>query len=45
MHAAAGTAVVGTLAVALLAGPLWRMSERAATDLLEPEAYIAEVLG
>jgi hypothetical protein len=37
-------AVVATLAVALFAGPLWELSERAATDLLAVEPYVGEVL-
>ncbi len=44
MVAATGIAVVGTLAVAVLAGPLWDMSERAAVELVEPATYIREVL-
>ncbi len=44
MNTAAGAAVVATLIVAVLAGPLWDMSERAATDLLERRPYIEEVL-
>jgi len=44
METAAGVAIAGTIAVALMAGPLWRMSERAASDLLERTPYIAEVL-
>ncbi len=43
MMSAAGVAVGATLAVALLAGPLWGMSERAARELLEPTAYIEAV--
>ncbi len=45
MQLATGVAVAGTLAVALFAGPLWSMSERAAAELLEREPYISEVLG
>ena len=44
METAAGIAVAGTIVVALMAGPLWRLSERAASDLLERTPYIAEVL-
>ena len=44
MVAATGVAVLGTLTVALLAGPLWDMSERAAVELVEPTIYIREVL-
>ena len=36
---------VAGLAVAVLAGPLYRLCERAATDLLAPEGYIDAVLG
>jgi multicomponent Na+:H+ antiporter subunit D len=42
---ATATAVAGTLAIALFAGPLWDLSERAAADLLDPDAYRLEVLG
>ncbi|MDH3681011.1 MAG: proton-conducting transporter membrane subunit [Acidimicrobiia bacterium] len=42
---ATATAVAGTVAIALFAGPLWDLSERAATDLLDPVAYTNEVLG
>jgi multicomponent Na+:H+ antiporter subunit D len=44
MQAAAGVAVAGTIAVAVVAGPLWEMSERSATELLERTPYITEVL-
>ncbi|MEM9463895.1 MAG: proton-conducting transporter membrane subunit [Actinomycetota bacterium] len=37
-------AVVGTLVIAATAGPLWDLSERAATGLLESEIYISAVL-
>jgi multicomponent Na+:H+ antiporter subunit D len=33
-----------SLAIALAAGPLYRLSERAATDLLDPSGYIHAVL-
>jgi multicomponent Na+:H+ antiporter subunit D len=43
---AATVGLVGvTLAIALFAGPLYQLSERAAEGLLEPSAYIHEVLG
>ena len=42
---ATAIAVAGTVAIALFAGPLWDLSERAATDLLDPIAYTNEVLG
>jgi transketolase C-terminal domain/subunit len=45
MQTAAGLAVAGTIAVAIVAGPLWRMSEQIATDLLERTPYIVDVLG
>ena len=45
MQSAAATAVVGTIAVAVLAGPLWRMSEQIATDLLARAPYVTAVLG
>jgi len=50
MTAATSAAVLVTLGVGLFAGPLWDMSERAATDLLGQTAYIdavaeAEVAG
>ena len=42
----ATAALVGvTLAIALFAGPLWELSERAAATLLEPGAYVTAVLG
>ncbi len=44
MEATTGIAVAGTLAVALFAGPLWDMSDRAADDLVNPDRYISEVL-
>jgi multicomponent Na+:H+ antiporter subunit D len=44
MQTAAGIAVAGTIAVAVVAGPLWEMSERAATELLDRTPYVAEVL-
>ena len=45
MMTATTVAVVGTLAIALGSGQLWDLSERAATDLVDPAVYIAEVLG
>jgi multicomponent Na+:H+ antiporter subunit D len=45
MQSAAGVAVAGTIAVAVVAGPLWNISERAATELLDRTQYVAEVLG
>jgi hypothetical protein len=37
--------VAGTIAVAVVAGPLWRMSEQVGTDLLDRTPYIVDVLG
>ena len=45
METAAGVAVAGTIAVALLAGPLWRMCEEISTDLLARAPYVTAVLG
>jgi multicomponent Na+:H+ antiporter subunit D len=44
MEGATALAVVGTLAVALFAGPLWSMSERAANALIDPTHYTEQVL-
>ena len=44
MMGAAGVAVAATLVVALFAGPLWSMSERAATEILEVDPYVDSVL-
>jgi len=33
-----------SLAIAVAAGPLFDLSERAATDLLDPQSYIRAVL-
>ena len=44
MVAATGAGVAVTLAIAVLAGPLFSMSERAADELLDNRQYIAEVL-
>ncbi len=44
MMVATATAVAVTLSVALFAGPLWDMSERAATELIERTPYIEEVM-
>jgi multicomponent Na+:H+ antiporter subunit D len=44
MQAVTGVAVAGTIAIAFLAGPLWNMSERAATELVEKDPYIEEVV-
>ena len=45
MQSAAGIAVAGTIAVAVVAGPLWNVSERIAADLLDRAPYITAVLG
>ena len=45
MRAATAALVVLGLAVALFAGPLYGLSERAAADLLAPSAYRTAVLG
>lgn len=45
MLASTGALVVGTIALAVLAGPLYALCERAAADLLDPSAYIQAVLG
>ena len=37
--------VAGSLAIAAAAGPIYAFSERAAEDLLDRDAYVAEVLG
>ncbi len=44
MFAATGVAAAGLLASALLAGPVWDMSERAAAELVDPALYIEQVL-
>ncbi|MFN3256052.1 MAG: proton-conducting transporter membrane subunit [Ilumatobacter sp.] len=44
MSMAAGAATVLTMVIAVLSGPLWDMSERAATELLDGDVYIAAVL-
>jgi hypothetical protein len=45
MQTAALVAVAGTIAVAVVAGPLWEMSEEIAADLLARTPYLEEVLG
>ena len=45
MQSAAAAAVAGTILVAVLAGPLWRMSEQIAADLLARAPYVTAVLG
>jgi hypothetical protein len=43
MSGATGVAVAGTIAVALLAGPIWDMSQDIARDLLDGRDYIEQV--
>ncbi|MGA7759515.1 MAG: proton-conducting transporter membrane subunit [Ilumatobacteraceae bacterium] len=45
MQTAAGIAVLGTIAVAVLAGVLWPMCEEIAADLLARTPYVTAVLG
>jgi multicomponent Na+:H+ antiporter subunit D len=45
MQSAAAIAVLGTIIVAVLSGPLWRMSEEIAADLLARAPYVTAVLG
>ena len=45
MQSATMIAVAGTIAVAVLAGPLWRMSEQIGGDLLARAPYMTAVLG
>ena len=45
MVLATGALIVLTLSMAVVAGPLWTLSERAAVDLLDPTAYVRAVLG
>ncbi len=45
MSFATGATTALTLAIALFAGPLWDMSERAATELLDGRTYVTDVLG
>ena len=45
MTGATSALVVVSLAVAVFAGPLYRLSERAAADVLDPRAYVEAVLG
>jgi multicomponent Na+:H+ antiporter subunit D len=45
MASATAVAVAVTLAIAVFAGPLWNLSERAATALVERTPYIVDVLG
>ena len=43
MVAPTAALVVVSLAIAVLAGPLYDLSERAAQDLLDPSAYVEAV--
>jgi multicomponent Na+:H+ antiporter subunit D len=45
MLASTAALVAGSLALALFAGPLFALCERAAADLIDPSAYIKAVLG
>ena len=45
MIAPAAVLVACSIAVAVAAGPLYRLSERSARGLLDPQEYIGEVLG
>ena len=45
MVAPTAVLVACSIAVALAAGPLYRLSERSAGSLLQPERYVEEVLG
>ncbi len=45
MSAATGILVVAAVAVAVFAGPLYGVVERAGADLIDPSSYVAEVLG
>ena len=44
MTATAGLAVVGGLAITVIAGPLYGLSARAADDLMDPARYVQAVL-
>ena len=45
MTAATAALVALSIAIAVAAGPLYRLSERAAADVIDPSAYIESVLG
>jgi multicomponent Na+:H+ antiporter subunit D len=45
MRWATGALVGAGLAIALLAGPLYGLSQRAAADVLDPAGYRTAVLG
>ena len=45
MTAAACVAVVGGLALTVVAGPLYALTERAADDLVDRRTYVDAVLG
>jgi len=44
MSWATSVTMILTLAIAVFAGPIWTMSERAATELLDGETYMSDVL-
>lgn len=43
MQGAVAATVAGTILIAVIAGPLWDMSERSAADLLDIEPYLSAV--
>jgi len=45
MTAATGILAALSIGIAIASGPLYRFSQRAAADLLNPASYVAEVLG
>ncbi|MEM9200568.1 MAG: proton-conducting transporter membrane subunit [Actinomycetota bacterium] len=45
MVGSASLAMLGTVVIALAAGPLWELSERAASGLLDADLYIQAVVG
>jgi multicomponent Na+:H+ antiporter subunit D len=45
MQSATGIAVAGTLTIAVVSGPLWRMCEQISADLLARAPYVSAVLG
>jgi multicomponent Na+:H+ antiporter subunit D len=45
MTAATAALVALSIAIAVAAGPLYRLSERAAADVIDPSAYVESVLG
>ena len=45
MTAVAAVAVIGGLSITVIAGPLYALCARAATDLMDPGVYVGAVLG